>query len=50
MENFDQKILTKKCQIKKKKKKLSIGVSQPIWGMPAKIWGSRPAGLGGDRD
>jgi hypothetical protein len=38
MENFDQKNLTKKCQIKKKKK-LSIGVPQPIWGMPAKIWG-----------
>jgi hypothetical protein len=29
---------------------LAIGVPQPIWGMPAKIWGSRPAGLGGDRD
>jgi hypothetical protein len=30
---------------------LAIGVQQPIWGIPAKIWGvSRPAGLGGDRD
>jgi hypothetical protein len=29
---------------------LAICVPQPIWGMPAKIWGSRHAGLGGDRD
>jgi hypothetical protein len=26
-----------------KKKFWAIGVSQPICGMPAKIWGSRPA-------
>jgi hypothetical protein len=30
---------------------LPNGVLRPIWSMPAKIWGgSRPAGLGGDRD
>jgi hypothetical protein len=29
---------------------LAIMVPRPIWSMPAKIWGSRPAGLGGDRE
>jgi hypothetical protein len=26
-------------KMSKEKKKLFIGVPQPIWGMPAKIWG-----------
>jgi hypothetical protein len=25
-------------------------VSRLIWSMPAKIWGARPASLGGDRE
>jgi hypothetical protein len=29
---------------------LAILVSQPIWDMPAKIWGSRPAGMERDRE
>jgi hypothetical protein len=41
MEKFDKKKLTKK--------KFN-GVLRPIWGMPAKFWGARPAGLGGDRE
>jgi hypothetical protein len=55
MEKFDQKKMTKK-KFRKFFVKffsiffLAIGVPQPIWSMPAKILGSRPAGLGGDRD
>jgi hypothetical protein len=59
MEKFDKKNLTKK-KFKKKIKNFSVkfffqfflpnGVLRPIWGMPAKFWGARPAGLGGDRE
>jgi hypothetical protein len=49
MEKFDRKIFDKKKFQKKKFRNfsvkfffqlfLAIGVPQPIWGMPAKIWG-----------